>query len=66
VRGGEMTGVAIPGIIPADVFERALARLPAGRGLTVAGVGHQVPHEKPAELATAMLDFLSAVERPGR
>ena len=61
VRGGGTSGVAIPGAIPDDVFDRALARLPNGRGLTVAGVGHQVPQEKPAELAGAMLEFLNSL-----
>jgi pimeloyl-ACP methyl ester carboxylesterase len=61
VRGGETSGVAIPGAIPDDVFDRALARLPNGKGLTVAGVGHQVPQEKPADLAVAMLEFLDAL-----
>ncbi|MCC6626532.1 MAG: alpha/beta hydrolase [Chloroflexi bacterium] len=61
VRGAETSGNAIPGIIPADVFERALATLPNGRGLSVAGVGHQVPQEKPAETAAAMLAFLDAL-----
>lgn len=61
VRGGQTADVPIPGIIPSEVFERALARLPAGQGLTIADVGHQVPHEKPAELATAMLEFLDRI-----
>jgi pimeloyl-ACP methyl ester carboxylesterase len=61
VRGGETSGVAIPGAIPDDVFDRALAQLPNGRGLTVAGVGHQVPQEKPDDLADAMLEFLDAL-----
>jgi pimeloyl-ACP methyl ester carboxylesterase len=61
VRGGELSGVPIPGAIADDVFERGLAQLPNGRGLTVAGVGHQVPQEKPAELADAMLEFLDAL-----
>jgi pimeloyl-ACP methyl ester carboxylesterase len=61
VRGGETSGVAIPGVIPDDVFDRALGRLPNGKGLTIAGVGHQVPQEKPDELADVMLEFLDAL-----
>ena len=61
VRGALTTGTAIPAIVPDDHFERALARLRQGQGHTVAGVGHQVPQEKPAELAAAMLDFLAAL-----
>ncbi len=61
VRGALTTGAAVPAIVLDDYFERALARLPRGQGHTVAGVGHNVPQEKPAELAAAMLDFLDAL-----
>lgn len=58
VRGAQTEDVPSPSVLsPAD-FERALAALRAGRGHTVAAVGHQVPQERPAELAAAMLDFL--------
>lgn len=53
-----MEGEKSPNVGLVDV-KRAVSMLPQGRYGSVAGAGHLIPMEKPAEIATVIKDFIA-------
>lgn len=58
VRGGDSS------ILPPDEFEEMLRRLPHGHGVEIPAATHSLHLEKPAEVATAIRNFVEGL--PGR
>lgn len=46
-------------VLPAELTAEMLARQPAARAVTVPGVGHGIPHEQPAVLASLIRAFIA-------
>lgn len=45
-------------VLPERLAQEMLARQPRARLVTVPGIGHGIPHERPAELARAIAQFI--------